>query len=331
MSSTTGNLQGFSSRGTVTSDGSNRMKPDISAPGATVRSATRTSDTAYANSSGTSMASPHVVGVVALLWSARPQLARDMPRTKWLLTRSANPAVGVTTNPTGCGGFASVPNNHFGWGKVDALAAYNLEPSLNQTITFPELADKTLGDGDFGLAATASSGYPVSYAAAGACTVSGATVHITGVGTCTITASQAGLDAYDIAREAPVPYYAAPNVSRTFNTAWPFTGFGTPVGAGVNDAQAGRSVPVKFSLGSDAGLGVFAAGYPVSTPVACATGVASGPATETQNPGRSGLSFEEGQYHYNWKTEKSWAGTCRELVVKLADNTTHTALFSFKG
>ena len=67
------------------------------------------------------------------------------------------------------------------------------------------------------------------------------------------------------------------------------------------------------------------------TPVACATGVASGPAAETQNPGQSGLSFEEGQYHYNWKTEKSWAGTCRQLVVKLADNTTHTALFSFKG
>ena len=54
------------------------------------------------------MASPHVAGSVALLWSARPGLVRDIPRTKWLLTRSANPAVTVPNNSTGCGGIASV-------------------------------------------------------------------------------------------------------------------------------------------------------------------------------------------------------------------------------
>lgn len=74
------------------------------------------------------MASPHVVGSVALLWSARPNLARDVPRTKWLLTRSANPSVTVGTNAAGCGGIGSIPNNHFGWGRLDVPAAYNLEP-----------------------------------------------------------------------------------------------------------------------------------------------------------------------------------------------------------
>ena len=224
ISGTTNALSSFSSRGAVTSDFSNRMKPDISAPGSSVRSTLRTStgtgaDVSYGNMSGTSMAGPHVVGVVALLWSAKPTLVRDMPRTKYLLTRSANPAVTVPNNAAGCGGIATVPNNHFGWGRVDALAAYNLEPSLNQTIAFPAIAGKTFGDPDVVLDATASSGRTVSYAVAGNCTLVGGSVHITGAGSCTVTASQAGLDAYDIAAGAPVPYYAAPDVVRTFAIA----------------------------------------------------------------------------------------------------------------
>ena len=165
------------------------------------------------------MAGPHVVGVVALLWSARPGLVRDMPRTKYLLTRSANPAVTVANNAAGSGGIATIPNTHFGWGRVDALAAYNLERSLNQTITFPALADKTFGDPDVSLGATASSARTVSYSVSGNCTLVDGKAHITGAGSCTVTASQAGLDAYDIAAGAPVPFYPAPDVSRTFAIA----------------------------------------------------------------------------------------------------------------
>ena len=62
----------------------------------------------------------------------------------------------------------------------------------NQTITFGALANKNVGDPDFSVNATATSGLPVSFAASGQCTVSGNTVHITGAGLCTITASQAG-------------------------------------------------------------------------------------------------------------------------------------------
>ena len=115
------NLAGFSSRGPVTSDGSNRMKPDVVAPGVNVRSATNGSDTGYAVLSGTSMAGPHVSGVVALLWSARPDLVRNITATKQLLTSTANPAVGG--GGSGCGGSSVVPNNNFGWGLVNALAA----------------------------------------------------------------------------------------------------------------------------------------------------------------------------------------------------------------
>jgi hypothetical protein len=62
----------------------------------------------------------------------------------------------------------------------------------NQTIAFGALAAKTFGDADFAVNASASSGLAVSFAATGNCTISGATVHITGAVSCTVTASQAG-------------------------------------------------------------------------------------------------------------------------------------------
>src|SRR5205807_1768225 len=83
---------------------------------------------------------------------------------------------------------------------------------LNQTITFGPLANKTFGDPDFSVSASASSGLPVSFSASGQCTVtspSPGTVHITGAGSCTITASQAGNSTYN----------PAPDVQQTFSIA----------------------------------------------------------------------------------------------------------------
>ncbi|HEY8686953.1 MAG TPA: S8 family serine peptidase, partial [Chloroflexota bacterium] len=108
-------LAGFSSRGPVTIDGSGRIKPDIAAPGVNVNSALNGSDTQYSGQtwSGTSMAGPHVVGTVALLWSAHPELERNIAATKALLESTANPNVAVS-NGSACGGIDHVPNNHFG-------------------------------------------------------------------------------------------------------------------------------------------------------------------------------------------------------------------------
>ena len=78
-----------------------------------------------------------------------------------------------------------------------------------QTITFGALTDKTFGDSDFVVNASATSGLNVAFAASGNCGVSGTTVHINGAGSCTITASQSGSSAYN----------AAPNVARSFNIA----------------------------------------------------------------------------------------------------------------
>src|SRR5205814_2180547 len=78
----TDTIASFSSRGPVTVDGSNRIKPDISAPGTNTRSASNTADNAYTIASGTSMATPHTAGTVALLWSARPEFKPDLDATE---------------------------------------------------------------------------------------------------------------------------------------------------------------------------------------------------------------------------------------------------------
>src|SRR5437867_2267709 len=70
----TDTIASFSSRGPVTVDGSGRIKPDISAPGTNTRSCYNTSDDSYAFLSGTSMATPHIAGAMALLWNAVPSL-----------------------------------------------------------------------------------------------------------------------------------------------------------------------------------------------------------------------------------------------------------------
>jgi hypothetical protein len=73
----------------------------------------------------------------------------------------------------------------------------------NQAIDFAALADKTIGDPDFTVSATANSGLAVSFGASGQCTVSGDTVHLTGPGSCTITASQGGDSNYSAAADVP--------------------------------------------------------------------------------------------------------------------------------
>jgi hypothetical protein len=64
---------------------------------------------------------------------------------------------------------------------------------------FGALASKTYGDPDFTVSATSSSGLAVSFAAFGNCTVLGASTHIVGAGTCTVTGSQAGNSDYNAA------------------------------------------------------------------------------------------------------------------------------------
>ncbi|MEJ2707415.1 MAG: S8 family serine peptidase [Anaerolineales bacterium] len=126
----------LSSRGPVSVDGSYRRKPDLVAPGIRVRSSY---PGGYASLSGTSMASPHVSGAVALLWSAFPDLRRDVEQTEMVLKRSAL----HLTSDQGCGGDSGIqtPNNVYGYGLLDVLAAYHSveNPPVSLFYYFPSI------------------------------------------------------------------------------------------------------------------------------------------------------------------------------------------------
>jgi len=113
----TDTIASFSSRGPVIADGSNRIKPDITAPGTGTRSCYNTSDSAYANLSGTSMATPHIAGAMALLWSAMPNLQNQIDASRTAMNNAAH-----FISSTQCG-TAGPPNNVYGWGRVDIFAA----------------------------------------------------------------------------------------------------------------------------------------------------------------------------------------------------------------
>jgi len=99
-----------------------------------------------------------------------------------------------------------------GTARLESLTVTPLDRAMwanTQTINFAPLSDHTYGDPDFTLDATATSGLPVTFAATGACTNNDTTVHLTGAGTCTITASQDGDDTYN----------AAPDLTQSFTVA----------------------------------------------------------------------------------------------------------------
>src|SRR6266516_3453134 len=113
------NIADFSNRGPVTIDQSNRIKPDITAPGTAIRSSYNTSDSAYESEEGTSMASPHVAGAVALLWSARPGFQNNISSSRALLNSAAFHILDGICD----GGPPVTPNNTYGNGRLDIFAA----------------------------------------------------------------------------------------------------------------------------------------------------------------------------------------------------------------
>ncbi|MFM2392945.1 MAG: hypothetical protein RLZZ546_927, partial [Bacteroidota bacterium] len=111
-------IAGFSSRGVVSIDGSNRLKPNVVAPGVAVRSCIN--GTGYASYQGTSMAGPHVAGLVALIISANPSLAGEVDEIESIIQETSK-RLTSTQNCNDPG--TNIPNAVFGYGRIDALAA----------------------------------------------------------------------------------------------------------------------------------------------------------------------------------------------------------------
>jgi hypothetical protein len=121
-------------------------------------------------------------------------------------------------------------------------------------------------------------------------------------------------------------------IAATF-TKWVHSNFLPPVDnlPVFNKVKAGQAIPVKFSLGGNQGLNIFAAGYPKSNSIACDASALVDDIEQTVTAGNSSLSYDPAsdQYIYVWKTEKGWAGTCRQLVVKFKDGVEKRANFKF--
>ncbi len=138
-------ITSFSSRGPVPD--STLDKPDIAAPGSSVRSSIPGGG--YGSADGTSMAGPHVAGLVALIWSANPDLIGQIDATEDIIRQSATPTevnttcsieANTTAEPSlieqveaiqnstscACGDLTGTPNNVYGWGEINALEAVKL-------------------------------------------------------------------------------------------------------------------------------------------------------------------------------------------------------------
>jgi subtilisin family serine protease len=122
-------IASFSSRGPVTRDGSNRIKPDITAPGTNTRSCDNSADDAYTFASGTSMATPHISGATALLWSAIPSLKNQIQESRDALNNASHFINSTQCDPGGR------PNNVYGWGRVNILDAVQGTPTPTPTPT----------------------------------------------------------------------------------------------------------------------------------------------------------------------------------------------------
>ena len=217
FSSSTNIIASFSSRGPVTIDGSNRLKPDISAPGVSVRSSYGSGDTVFTSLSGTSMATPHVAGAVALLWSAQPGIRGNVSFAEQILNAAA-----VHVSSTACSS-SGVPNNTYGYGRLDIKAAVDA--------ALPCTSAPTISSSSASFAANGGSG----------------TFNVTSVGTCgwiaessaswlTITAGSAGTG------NGSVSYSVAPNLTAAIRNATLVVGgqtFTVYQGVNYNDVPIG--------------------------------------------------------------------------------------------
>ncbi|MEU5563960.1 S8 family serine peptidase [Micromonospora musae] len=238
-----GKIGYFSSRG----PGANGItKPNIAAPGVDVRSSVPGGG--YGVLSGTSMASPHVAGAIALLWSAAPNLIGDIDETTTVFDQ-----VAVDVNDTTCGGTPS-NNNVWGQGKLDAYAAIAEAPRgetgrLTGTVTDAETGEPISGaevrisgpihrtvttGADGGYAATLSAGeYEVTAGAYGY-----------GDGTASVTVTADATATRDVRLQRSAEVKVSGTVTDDSGHGWPLyariSAPGLPVGPWFTNPRTGR-------------------------------------------------------------------------------------------
>jgi hypothetical protein len=140
-----------------------------------------------------------------------------------------------------------------------------------------------------------------------------------------IDTSTVGVHAFTV--EARDRGHNATSLTRRYRVIWDFSGFSAPLvpPPGFAMATAGATLPVKFSLHGDFGLGVVARAE--TQPVTCDTGVATGAAATAGGT----LSYNAGpeRYAFQLVTDSTWRNTCRAVRLTLSDGTEHQASVRF--
>jgi hypothetical protein len=117
----------------------------------------------------------------------------------------------------------------------------------------------------------------------------------------------------------------------TYSVAYDFDGFFWPVKnlPDVTRWKAGVPVPIRFSLGGFRGPRPEADGYPRS--MRCGGGDVEQVARAAGGKKKPAFRYDKhtGRYVMLWMTERQWAGSCRDFVLKLDDGSVHTARFEF--
>jgi hypothetical protein len=119
-----------------------------------------------------------------------------------------------------------------------------------------------------------------------------------------------------------------------FERSYTFGGFLAPVQSlpTRNLISAGAAIPVRFHLTGGDGLSILDTGSPASQQLACSTGSPLAVVEETTTAGGSSLSYHAptSVYTYVWKTDRAWAGSCRQLILHFNDGSSQVLQFEFK-
>jgi hypothetical protein len=280
-------------------------------------------------------------------------------------TNSQSVTITRDATPPTISGVASPAPNAAGWNNTNVSVSFTCNDSLsgvascgpNQTLSSEGTSQSAMGtaiDNAGNSASTTVSGINIDKTAPtfGACPVGGPFLLNSGlqsVGPIAVDAAISGLnaglstlsgsvDTSSIGTKS-VTFTAVDNAGNTetkdcsYSVIYNWNGFFRPVDnlPTLNVAKAGSAIPVKFSLSGNQGLSIFAAGYPLSQKIVCDTAAPADGIEETVTAGGSSLNYDASadQYIYVWKTDKTWANSCRQLVVRLNDGTEHGANFKF--
>lgn len=142
----------------------------------------------------------------------------------------------------------------------------------------------------------------------------------------------------------PTPPASVPDGSTTTSTTvapvpvesplYDWQGFSAPEEAPIlNLVNAGRALPIKFSIGGFEGYEIFETGFPASQEVSCVDANPVSEFFEEATPGASGTSYHSGNstYQWVWDTSAEFAGQCRRLMLRLADGSDHWVYFQFRS